>query len=312
MGLIKTTKYVAPLSIEDQVEIAIKALPAWRYKIGFLNRDHDDPKKQMILRDGDEKWVSNNIQTFKHNNADGREILFYPLDPRYILLDDLTSEAVKRLESEGFAPALVVETSPGNMQAWIKFPDLRGIKAVEQEYCLALSRQLIAKFGGDPGAAGGLRFGKLPGFRNRKSKHITPDGRAPMVVIRSASGHEAPGGKALAERVRSELMAAQAVHQVAESREKPISAVETPQVAGEVGGAGMAIQAQYEIALQRAGGDRSRADFALAARLAEAGLGEDQIAMLIEEVSEKAAERGSEYARRTAAAAIARTAVRPR
>lgn len=312
MGLIKTTKFVAPLSIEYQVDIAIKALPAWRYKVGFLNREHDDPKRQMILREGDEQWVNNNIQALKRNNADGREILFYPLDPRYILLDDLPDGAVKRLENEGFAPALVVETSPNNFQAWIKFPDLRVIKAFEQEYSLRLSRELIGRFGGDPGAAGGLRFGKLPGFRNRKLKHVGPDGRAPMSVIRSATGLEAPGGKALAERVKSEVLTAQAV-QKPENPERPVSAVETPRATAEVGtGAGMAIEAQYEIALRRAGGDRSRADFAFAARLAERGAGEDQIAMLIESVSQKAAERGSEYARRTAAAAIARAAARPR
>jgi hypothetical protein len=36
------------------------------------------------------------------------------------LVDDLKPDALARMKAEGFAPAAVVETSPGNLQAWLK------------------------------------------------------------------------------------------------------------------------------------------------------------------------------------------------
>ena len=37
----------------------------------------------------------------------------------FSLVDDLTVAAVQKMKNEGFTPALVVETSPGNFQAWL-------------------------------------------------------------------------------------------------------------------------------------------------------------------------------------------------
>jgi len=36
------------------------------------------------------------------------------------VLDDLAQESVDRLSADGFEPCAVVETSPGNLQAWLK------------------------------------------------------------------------------------------------------------------------------------------------------------------------------------------------
>jgi len=36
------------------------------------------------------------------------------------LVDDLKADTFLRMKADGFAPAAVVETSPGNFQAWLK------------------------------------------------------------------------------------------------------------------------------------------------------------------------------------------------
>src|SRR5216683_8011569 len=35
------------------------------------------------------------------------------------LIDDLTADAIERMRADGFEPAVVVETSPNNFQAWL-------------------------------------------------------------------------------------------------------------------------------------------------------------------------------------------------
>ena len=53
-------------------------------------------------------------------NAHGRNVYVRPNSEHHLsLVDDLTAEAIQRMKAEGFTPAIVVETSPGNFQAWL-------------------------------------------------------------------------------------------------------------------------------------------------------------------------------------------------
>ena len=54
---------------------------------------------------------------------------------------------------------LVVETSPGNFQAWLKHPE-----KLEQRNGHAAARALAERFGGDTGAADWRHFGRLGRF----------------------------------------------------------------------------------------------------------------------------------------------------
>lgn len=100
------------------------------------------------------------------------------------LLDDLTADAVQRMKQSGFAPAVVVQTSPGNFQAWLNHGQVlpRGVST-------AAARQLADKFGGDPSSADWRHYGRLCGFTNRKPRHMRADGLFPFVTLT-----EAPGG----------------------------------------------------------------------------------------------------------------------
>ena len=70
------------------------------------------------------------------------------------------------MKRSGFSPALVVETSPGNFQAWVKHP-----RKLDSELGTAAARALAEKFGGDTGAADWRHYGRLAGFANRKAKY---------------------------------------------------------------------------------------------------------------------------------------------
>ena len=77
----------------------------------------------MIPRTWDRDTVLRSIPWLRLQNADGRNVYIRPKGEHDLsLVDDLTADAVKRMKATGFSPALVVETSPGNFQAWLKHP----------------------------------------------------------------------------------------------------------------------------------------------------------------------------------------------
>jgi len=66
---------------------------------------------------------------------------------------------------------MAVETSPGNYQVWIR--SSRPLSLEEKRYWLHRLRS-------DPGADPNGRWGRCPGFRNRKENHRRTDGGYPL------------------------------------------------------------------------------------------------------------------------------------
>jgi hypothetical protein len=88
------------------------------------------------------------------------------------------------MKKAGFAPAVIVETSAGNYQAWLKHPG-----RLSKEVGTAAARSLAEKFGGDRGAADWRHFGRLAGFTNRKAKYLNASsGLYPFVRLIEAAG----------------------------------------------------------------------------------------------------------------------------
>jgi hypothetical protein len=100
----------------------------------------------------------------------------------------------------GFKPAVVVETSPGNYQAWLKHS-----RVLCRETSTAAARALAEQFGGDKGAADWRHFGRLVGFTNRKSKHKGADGLFPFVRLLAASGAVYPVADRFIAQVEDKL-----------------------------------------------------------------------------------------------------------
>src|SRR6201996_6627587 len=74
----------------------------------------------MIPRTWDRDTVLRSTPWLRLQNADGRNIYIRPKGEHNLsLVDDLSADAVKRMKATGFFPAAVVETSPGNFQAWL-------------------------------------------------------------------------------------------------------------------------------------------------------------------------------------------------
>ncbi len=103
--------------------------------------------------------------------------------PGLVLLDDLSSDSVKRLSSAGFEPCLITETSPTNYQAWVRIID--GV--IPYDTMRLVARHLAAEFDGDPRAVSPRQPGRVPGFTNRKLKHRRSDGNFPYVRVIDAN-----------------------------------------------------------------------------------------------------------------------------
>lgn len=133
----------------------------------------------MLLRTWDEATVLKSIPWLRAKNAEGAAIYLRPKgEHQYSLVDNLTADAIKRMHAEGFTPAIVVETSPANFQAWLNHGEV-----LDKRTSSAAARDLAERFGGDPSAADWRHFGRLAGFTNRKPAHLQENGLHPFVLI---------------------------------------------------------------------------------------------------------------------------------
>lgn len=140
-----------------------------RSMVGF-NRSRE---RDEVMRSGSWGW-SQNLQ--------GRNVYMRPSRPGpwpVVFLDDLSPTracAVARKYS-----ALVVETSRGNCQVWIKTAS-----ALTEDERLQTQRSLCALIGADTGSVSGDHFGRAPGFQNRKPGRDNWTVRVIKATIRAA------------------------------------------------------------------------------------------------------------------------------
>src|SRR5215475_12280371 len=128
--------------------------------------------------------VLNLIPLLRYQNMHDAHIYIRPLGEHnrsFTLLDDLNRARVDRLHAEGFTPSALVETSPGNFQGWLKHS-----QPLEGRLATLAARTLAGRFDADPSAAGWMRYGRCPGFTNKKSMYKKEDGNYPFVLLRSS------------------------------------------------------------------------------------------------------------------------------
>jgi hypothetical protein len=155
------------------------------FEVGLFKPDARVGEALMIPRVWDRETLLRSIPWLRYQNGEGRNIYVRPSGEHNLtLVDDLSEDAVARLKFTGFSPALVVETSPGNFQAWLKHT-----RKLDPEMGTAVARALASRFGGDEGAADWRHYGRLAGFSNRKDKYRDDvRGLYPFVKLRECTG----------------------------------------------------------------------------------------------------------------------------
>jgi hypothetical protein len=104
------------------------------------------------------------------------------------------------MKREGFTPALVVETSPRNFQAWLQHG-----RTLAKVLSTAVAKALATEFHGDQGSADWRHFGRLAGFTNRKEKYRLANGHFPYVRLIEATGAAYERAPTFVQQVESRL-----------------------------------------------------------------------------------------------------------
>ncbi len=177
---------------EHTIRQLLAALPAPGYDIGVLS-----DKGMYRVEAAPASRVLRMLPFLKHRNAHGAHIYLRPTgESCYTLLDDLTAATLSHLTVEGYAPAAVVETSPGSFQAW-----LRHTQPLSKELGTLAAKTLAEQFGADRSAADWRRFGRAPGFTNRKPQHRNTQGFYPFAHLLSSTGTVFPEAEAFRARL---------------------------------------------------------------------------------------------------------------
>lgn len=140
----------------------------------------------------------------RSKNAQGLDIYVRPKDPDksgLVLVDDLNRGQIAELEVAGLKPAVLMQTSDQNFQAWIRIN--RG--GFDREEHAGITRFINEQIGGDPASTDQEHFGRLVGFTNRKPKRIGDTGLPPYVRLESHDGRQAINGQWLLDEVRKSI-----------------------------------------------------------------------------------------------------------
>jgi hypothetical protein len=150
------------------------------YDIGVLQRHG-----RMLLREGrDVSWIEKALAWLKRENAHGAHIFIRPHSKHSLtLLDDLDAIAIAELRESGFGPAAIIETSPGNFQAWVNHGSV-----LSRVLSTQVAKEMARRFRADPSSADWRHFGRLAGFTNQKPHRRLVNGLAPFVRLREWSG----------------------------------------------------------------------------------------------------------------------------
>jgi RepB DNA-primase from phage plasmid len=172
------------------------------FEVGLFKPDARNREPVMLPRVWDHDSLVRSIGWLRHENWDGRNIYVRPQGEHNLsLVDDLKAGNLVQMEQAGFTPAVVIETSPCNFQAWLKHPE-----QLSKEMGTAAARALAVKFGGDRGAADWRHYGRLAGFTNRKEKYRDDSTSLyPFVKVIQATGAIYSAAEEFLKKIRAEL-----------------------------------------------------------------------------------------------------------
>ncbi|MGD0370009.1 MAG: DNA-primase RepB domain-containing protein [Acidobacteriaceae bacterium] len=125
------------------------------------------------------------IRFLRARNREGCDIYLYPYagdqNAGYILVDlDVPQPMVlETMRTHGHNPCVVLQTSPGRLQAWVCLRT----GPLEPAVATAAGKWLARAYGGDPASTDWRHPGRLAGFTNQKPARRASSGHAPWVRL---------------------------------------------------------------------------------------------------------------------------------
>jgi len=284
------------------VERQLKAMGCRYYEVGI----RDQATGRMLNRDWSADQVRENVNWLKRMNAQANDIYIRPSKQEQhglVMVDDLKKESLTQMKNAGHKPALVVETSPQNFQAWVKLPP------TPDELRKETARELARTYGGDPMSADARHYGRLSGFTNQKKKYRDAFGQQPFVLARDTNGKTAIKGPELVQQVQERIHERSRQAEVSERLEAMQEAGTRKYAYSDV--IDIYQRAAWKLAAKYKNPDWSRIDFAVTRNLAISGrFTEEDLTQAIRTASPMVEERHKDqvedYAERTISAVLQR------
>ena len=183
----------------------LAAMPNELYLIRLIHQQSRRPFPGERLWTATQLLQMHTIRFLRARNCEGCDIYIYPFagnqNAGYILVDlDAAEPAVlDRMHADGLAPCVVLQTSPGHLQAWIHL----SATPLEPTVASAAGKQLARAYGGDLASTDWRHLGRFAGFTNQKPSRRTLAGWAPWVRVVHARQGLAPRADALLRSARA-------------------------------------------------------------------------------------------------------------
>jgi hypothetical protein len=179
----------------------LAAMPCGSYLIRLIHHQTRRPFP------GERLWAPSRLldeptlRFLRARNREGFDVYFRPHEVNqnagYILvdLDESPPMVVAAMRAHGHEPCVVVETSPGHLQAWIRVTH----KPLAPAVATHIARHLARLYHGDRASADWRHVGRLAGFTNQKPRRRLPSGWPPWVKLQYAELTLASDGRCLVE-----------------------------------------------------------------------------------------------------------------
>ena len=177
----------------------LAAMPNELYLVRLIHHQTRRPFPGERLWTAAQLLHANTVRFLRGRNLEGCDVYLYPYagsqNAGYILvdLDNCSPMVVESMRVNGHAPCVVLQTSPGHLQAWLCL----STTPLEPAVASAVGKQLARVYGGDLASTDWRHLGRLAGFTNQKPARRTPGGSAPWVRVVHASAELAPAANAL-------------------------------------------------------------------------------------------------------------------
>ena len=179
----------------------LEAMPYDLFLIRLIHHASGRPFPGERLWTATQLWNPATVRFLRIRNRQGCDVYIQPYaesrNAGYILLDldRVTPSVLETMRAHGHEPCVVLQTSPGHLQAWIHvstFP-------LEPAVATAIGKHLAHAYGGDLASTDWCHLGRLAGFTNQKPQRRAHGGYAPWVKVVYARAGLARSAEALVQ-----------------------------------------------------------------------------------------------------------------
>lgn len=190
---------------QQAVRRQLAAMPNDLYLIRLIHRPTRRAFPGERLWTADQLVSCTTIRFLRIRNREGCDVYIQPFagdrNAGYILvdLDRANWTVIESMRTQGHHPCVVLETSPGHLQAWVHL----STSPLEPALATALGKQLAHAYGADLASTDWRHLGRLAGFTNQKPQRLTFGGYGPWVKVLYAGAGLAAQANALLHSVHA-------------------------------------------------------------------------------------------------------------